>query len=194
MVFDFDGTLSCNDSLTEVFLQEMRGVKYIYRIYYFVLKILARCCAVSVKTEKEQMIKLLFNSDVEKFKIACENQATNFKLNHIFSKVQDCLKSGDRGIILSASSIFFLRKVFERKNVEIMGTTINSDGNKFLGIDCHPFYKEKIDCIRSIGISLIDEMYYDSKWDECLIPMCKVWHKVKNGVIIYNGTRNREVK
>lgn len=194
VVFDFDGTLSYEDSLTELFLQEMKGIKFAYRIYYFALKILAKLCIISVKIEKTLMIKLLFNSDVNKFKMACETQAYNFKLNPIFSRIQDYLNNGDRVIILSASSIFFLEKVFERMNVEIVGTTINSNGNKFLSIDCHPFYKEKVICILSMGISLIDEMYYDSKWDECLIPMCKEWHKVNCGAIVYNGKKDRELK
>ena len=176
VVFDFDGTLSYKDSLTELFLQEMKGIKFVYRIYYFALKVLAKFCIISVKTEKEQMIRFLFNSDVNKF-------------NPIYSRVQDHLKNGDRVIILSASFIFFLAKVFEKKNVEIVGTTLNSDGNKLLGINCHPFHKEKIACILSMGILSIDEMYYDSKWDECLIPMCKEWHKVNNGVIMYNGKK-----
>ena len=73
VVFDFDGTLAdtiplCReDSLTELFLQEMKGIKFVYRIYYFALKVLAKFCIISVKTEKEQMIRFLFNSDVNKF-------------------------------------------------------------------------------------------------------------------------------
>ena len=189
VVFDFDGTLSYKDSLTELFLQEMKGIKFVYRIYYFALKVLAKFCIISVKTEKEQMIRFLFNSDVNKFKMACEAQAGSFKFNPIYSRVQDHLKNGDRVIILSASFIFFLAKVFEKKNVEIVGTTLNSDGNKLVGIICHPFHKEKIACILSMGILSIDEMYYDSKWDERLIPMCKEWHEVNNGVIMYNGKK-----
>lgn len=87
-------------------------------------------------------------------------------------------------IVLSASSMYFLETVFEGMKVELVCTTFKVSNGRILGIDRHPFYDEKVKCLKQMGIEQVDEMYYDSKWDEVLIPMCKVSHKVENGQIL----------
>lgn len=184
IVFDFDGTLSYKDSMKELFNEQMVGVKKVYRVYYYLLKVLAKLKITTVKFEKEHMLKLLFHSDVEAFASACREQAGRFQLNPVFGKVQEHIDRGDRVIILSASSMFFLETVFKGMKVEIVGTSLKCHDGCILGIDRHPFYHEKVSCLKQMGITEVDEMYYDSKWDEVLIPLCKVSHKVKNGMII----------
>lgn len=184
VVFDFDGTLSYKDSMKELFNEQMVGAKRLYRLYYYLLKVLAKLRITTVKFEKEQMLKLLFHSDVERFAVACREQAGRFKLNPVFGKVQEHIDGGDRVIVLSASSMYFLENIFKGMNVEIVGTSLRCADGCILGIDRHPFYQEKVECLKKMGITEVDEMYYDSKWDEVLIPMCKVTHKVKNGQII----------
>lgn len=184
VVFDFDKTLTYKDSLTDLFNEQMVGTKSIFRLYYYLLKVLSKLTLITVKTEKEQMLKLLFHSDVERFATACREQAGRFKLNPVFGKVQEHIDGGDRVIVLSASSMYFLETVFKGMKVEIIGTSLKCADGRILGIDRHPFYYEKVECLKKMGITEMDEMYYDSKWDEVLIPMCKVSHKVKNGQII----------
>jgi 2-hydroxy-3-keto-5-methylthiopentenyl-1-phosphate phosphatase len=184
VVFDFDGTLSYEDSMATLFNREMHGWRAIYRLYYYLLKILSRLQIVTVKCEKEQMIKILFNSNLSSFKSACKCLAKQFRLNPIFSKVGSYVLSGDRVIVMSASSIYFLEEIFKGNNVELIGMTFNVSGGKIIGIKKHPFYKEKVKCLKELGIEEIDEMFYDSHWDECLIPMCKVYYKIKSGQII----------
>lgn len=184
VVFDFDGTLSYKDSMKELFNEQMVGAKRVYRIYYYLLKVLAKLRITTVKFEKEQMLKLLFHSDVEAFASACREQAVRFQLNSVFGKVREHIDRGDRVIILSASSMYFLETIFKGINVEIVGTSLSSTDGRILGIDRHPFYHEKVEWLKKMGITVVDEMYYDSKWDEVLIPMCKECHKVKNGQII----------
>ena len=52
----------------------------------------------------------------------------------------------------------------------------------------HPFYHEKVDTLVGYGIPVADEAYFDSKWDECLKPMCRKWYKVKDGKVVESGT------
>lgn len=183
-VFDFDGTLSYKDSMKSLFDEQMTGIRSVYRIYYYVLKVLAKLKITTVKFEKEQMLKLLFRSEVSRFASASREQAGRFQLNPVFAKVQEHIDRADRVIVLSASSEYFLNVIFKDMNVEIIGTTLRLNGNRILGIDRHPFYHEKVERLKEIGITEVDEMYYDSKWDEVLIPMCKEAHKVINGQII----------
>ena len=184
VVFDFDGTLSYKDSMKELFNEQMSGWRKAYRIYYYLLKVLAKLKITSVKFEKEQMLKLLFHSDLKEFANASREQAKRFRLNPLFTKVQEYINNDDRVIVLSASSMCFLETIFESMKVELVCTTLKASNGRILGIDRHPFYDEKVKCLKQMGIEQVDEMYYDSKWDEVLIPMCKVSHKVENGQIL----------
>ena len=65
VVYDFDGTLSYGDSMEELFNSEMKGIKSLYRCYYYFLKVLSKLKLSTVKSEKEKMIKLLFHSAIE---------------------------------------------------------------------------------------------------------------------------------
>lgn len=95
-----------------------------------------------------------------------------------------CPYNDDRVIVLSASSMYFLETIFEGMKVELVCTTLKVSNGRILAIDRHPFYYEKMKCLKQMGIEQVDEMYYDSKWDEVLIPICKVSHKVENGQIL----------
>lgn len=184
VVYDFDGTLAYGDSLESLFNQEMRGWKTIYKLYYYFLKVLSKLKLSTVKREKERMIKLLFHSDEKAFRDACEKQAEGYRLTPIMECLKKDVEAGDRVIVLSASSVYFLEKIFLGMKVEIYGTTFNVKDGKMLGINQHPFYHEKVDTLIENGINVVDEAYFDSKWDECLKPLCKKCHKVKNGVIV----------
>lgn len=191
IVFDFDKTLTYKDSLQELFLQEMHGIKYPLRVYYLFLAILSKFKTITVKKEKELMVKLLFRSDEAVFADKCKRQARHLKLNPIFNKVSEYVEDGDRVIILSASSEYLLKEVFKGINVEIIGTTFSNDKGNIKCIIQHPFGKEKYDLLIKQGITSIDEMFYDSHNDECLIPLCNRWNKVKDGMIIETKERKK---
>lgn len=185
VVYDFDGTLSYGDSMEELFNSEMQGVKSALRLYYFFLKVLSKLKISTVKNEKERMIKLLYHSDEFHFKTACVKQTEGYRFSPIMEQLKkDVADGNNRVIVLSASSVYFLEGVFNGADVEILGTTFNIKEGKILGINQHPFYHEKVDTLIEHGIKEVDEAYFDSKWDDCLKPMCHKWHKVKNGFIV----------
>lgn len=184
VVYDFDGTLSYGDSMEELFNSKMQGFKAGYRLYYYFLKVLSKLKLSTVKSEKEKMIKLLFHSDERAFRETCVEQASNYKFSPIMEILKKDVSQGNRVIVLSASSEYFLQTVFNGVDVEILGTKFSCEGGKIKGIKQHPFYHEKVDTLVGYGISVVDEAYFDSKWDECLKPICRKWYKVKQGVII----------
>lgn len=188
VVYDFDGTLSYGDSMEELFNSKMRGAKAGYRLYYYFLKLLSKLRLSTVRREKEKMVKLLFHSDEKALRDACVEQATSY----VFSPIMEILKKdvieGNRVIILSASSEFFLKTVFGEESVEILGTTFNCLEGKIKNIQQHPFYREKVNTLVDYGVSVVDEAYFDSKWDDCLKPLCRIWHKVRKGVVVESGT------
>lgn len=190
VVFDFDKTLTYKDSLSELFLHEMRGCKYPLRAYYVVLKVLSKSKIITVRKEKEKMIQLLFGSDNALFERKCREQAHTLLLSPLFDTLKELANTGERVIVLSASSIYLLEEVFKNlPAVEIIGTDFMCRGGKIQRIDKHPFSIEKYELLSKYGVGEIDEMFYDSPGDECLIPLCKKWHKVKDGVIIKTGER-----
>ena len=184
VVYDFDGTLSYGDSMEEMFVSEMSGLKNIYKLYYYFLKVLSKLKISTVKKEKERMIKLLFHSDEKRFKLACEKLSEGYIFSPIMQLLKKDIESGNRVIVLSASSVYFLDKVFKDMDVEILGTTFQVQNGKIKRINQHPFYHEKVCALVEHGIKEVDEAYFDSRWDDCLKPMCIRWHKVKNGVIV----------
>ncbi len=189
IVFDFDKTLTYKDSLQELFLQEMNGIKYPLRVYYLSLAVLSKFKIITVRKEKELMIKLLFKADEAAFAKKCREQVKHLRLNPVFNKVNKYVEEGDRVIILSASSEYLLKEVFKGVEVEIIGTSFSCVDGKIKRICQHPFSNEKYDLLIKHGVSNVDEMFYDSHNDECLIPLCKKWNKVKDGVIIETNVR-----
>ena len=188
VVYDFDGTLSYGDSMEELFNSKMRGVKAGFRLYYYFLKVLSKLRLSTVKREKERMVKLLFHSEEKAFCDACVGQAKGYTFSPIMEMLKKDVQDGNRVIVLSASSEYFLKTVFDNDTVEIFGATFNCEEGKIRSIKQHPFYHEKVDTLVGYGVPVVDEAYFDSKWDDCLKPLCRVWHKVKDGVVVESGT------
>ena len=68
--------------------------------------------------------------------------------------------------------------------MEIFGTTFQVQNDKIQSINQHPFYHEKVSTLVEHGFVVVDDAYFDSRWDDCLKPMCIHWHRVKNGIIV----------
>lgn len=181
VVFDFDKTLTYKDSLTELFIQCFGG-NFLLRFLYFCLKVMSKLGIISVKAEKLFMIKLLFKGKEKKFADACRKQKIQF--TPIIENLRSALDSGYRVIVLSASACYLLDALFEKTKVEVLGTTFEVRNGCIKGICQHPFDKEKVDTLKKYGVDAIDDMYFDSSHDECLIGMSKHWHRVRKGIIV----------
>lgn len=182
VVFDFDKTLTYSDSLYELFMSHMRGVKSVLKLYYLGLKVLAKLDVITIAQEKTSMIKLLFGGDEERFSKACREQQV--KLAPTMQLLDKHVEDGDRVIVLSASAVYLLKEVFKKRNVEILGSEFVVKDGMIKGFKQHPFWNEKLEVITRYGITEIDDEYFDSHYDECLKSISKHWHRVKDGVIV----------
>lgn len=184
VVFDFDKTLTYKDSLSQLLLWRMR--KWPYMLFFPIycgLKILAKFKIISIRDEKEWSIKYLCPKSIMDFDAMCCNFALQVKLNSIADILQHEVEKGSRVILLSASPVNYLCHLFP--NVEIIATTFRLDSSlNIISIDQHPYGKNKLKYLLEKGVSHIDSMYYDSKSDEVLIPLCKEWNLVRSGRII----------
>lgn len=185
IVFDFDKTLSYKDSLVEIFKSEMVGSKFFLRPIYFMIQVLAKLGFLSRETEKTLMIKVLFQNDEESFIRACHKYADRKDLNPIYNTFIECSETDARVIVLSASAQYFLEYLLREVNdVEIIGTTFSVRDGVIEGIIRHPSGKNKRKIMDDMGILVIDKCYYDSKSDECLLPIAKSYYRINNGKII----------
>lgn len=185
IVFDFDKTLSYKDSLVEIFKSEMVGSKFVFRPIYFMIQVLAKLGLLSREAEKTLMIKVLFHNDEESFIRACHRYADERDLNPIYNIFIEYSKTDARVIVLSASAQYFLEYLLrEVNNVEIIGSTFSVREGVIEGMVRHPSGKNKRKIMDDMGILVIDECYYDSKSDECLLPISKSYYRIKNGKVI----------
>lgn len=182
VVFDFDKTLTYRDSLYELFMSKMGGIKSVLKLFYLGLKVLAKFNVISIAQEKTAMIKLLFGGSEEKFAKACREQKV--ELAPTMQLLDKHLADGDRVIVLSASAVYLLKEVFKDRNVEILGSEFVVKDGMIKGFMQHPFWNEKLEVITRYGVNEIDDEYFDSHYDECLKSISKHWHRVKDGVIV----------
>lgn len=183
VVFDFDKTLTNYDSLTKLLLSRMFGWKFLLFPFYAVLKLLAKLTIISVIREKEICFKLLMPRKHDEFDAVCKKYVKMIDLNDLKFIIDKEIINSNRVIILSASPENYLKPLFPF--AEVIGLRFNIDkNNNITSISQHPYGKEKYNCLRNLGINEVERMYYDSKSDESLIPLCNSWFKVKQGKVI----------
>lgn len=180
IVFDFDKTLTYKDSLTQFFIERMKGWRIIFLPYYVLLKVLSKFKIISVLREKELAMAVLFPKNQLELDKLLIDFASRIELNPLNDKVVGVLNNGNEVIILSASPEIYLKELYPQCQVIGMQIKVNNG----IQITQHPYGDEKIKCLLNRGVTEIDEMYYDSESDESLLPICKKSYKVKNGIVV----------
>lgn len=184
IVFDFDKTLTYKDTMNQFFFWRMRGIRAIYWPAFLFLVILVKIKLLSIKRLKELSIRMLAPKKKDEMMALFKKFSKEIVVADTIKILNKRIKEDNRVIVLSASPVYYLQEIFNNK-VEIIGTTFEFDSNMtFKGIAQHPYGKDKYNALIDNGINSIYEMYYDSKSDEVLFPLCKFAYKVKNGLII----------
>jgi phosphoserine phosphatase len=183
IVFDFDKTLINYDSLTRLLFIRMISWRFFLFPFYIVLKVLSKFSCISILKEKEIAFKLLMPNKYDEFDLVCKKYSKKIILNDIKLILDKEIGNNNRVIILTASPENYLKPLFP--DADVIGLTFKIDEkNNIISINQHPYGKEKYDCLKALGINKVDSMYYDSKSDEYLIPLCNSWFKVKQGKVI----------
>ena len=183
VVFDFDKTLTFQDSMIQLFMLRMMSWRIVYLPFFILMILLVKMGFVSVKYFKEKCIYYLCPKNVDRMVDMFEKFSPRIKLSPIIQYLEKEIVTGGKIIILSASPVYYLRKIFP--SLKILGMTVNADSNgNFISIDKHPYGKDKLLALAREGITHIDVLYYDSKSDEVLLPICDEAYKVFNGRVI----------
>lgn len=183
IVFDFDKTLTYKDTMNQFFFWRMRGIRAIYWPVFLFLVTIVKLKFLSIKRLKELCIRMLAPKKEDEMMALFKEFSEEIVMADTINILNKRVEEDNRVIVLSASPVYYLKEIFS--NVEIIGTTFEFNSNMtFKGIAQHPYGKDKYNALIENGIDSIYEMYYDSKSDEVLFPLCKLAHKVKNGLII----------
>ena len=170
VIFDFDKTLVTTDSLGLVF---RRHASRWQRCIYFVLKCLSKVGLISVAREKLLMIRLLFGGDAGRFDRACRRVAHELVFTPLIDTMKEHFRAGDRVIVLSATAQAILEETLGNTDALLIGTVSAVDAQgKITGFLRHPYAAAKLEAARSEGITQADLLYYDSRSDESLAPIC----------------------
>lgn len=184
IVFDFDKTLIYEDSLTVVFKQRIQQKSLFFVGFYFLLKALSKLGLISVRYEKELSIRMIYGSNLELFFADCETAMDRLTWTPILKMLRKHIEERDVVVVISATAEYLLWHIFKDLPVRCIGTLFVKSKCGKLGIRQHPYGRNKRIILESNGVKEIDEMYYDSKSDEFLIPLCRNWNKVYKGQVI----------
>lgn len=180
IVFDFDKTLTYQDSLTQFFYERMKGKRAILLPFYFFLKILSKFHFISIQKEKELAFSVLCPKSEALISDLLRIFACHIRLNPINKVVKSAVDNGAKVIILSASPEVYLKELYP--NCEVVG--LQYIFTKGFMITQHPYGAEKMRLLKQKGIMQVDEFFYDSKSDELVFPICKKAIRIRDGQIV----------
>jgi phosphoserine phosphatase len=186
IVFDFDKTLTYEDTLLEFYIYcSKKNIKFPLKILiYFFLMIFFKLKLVS-----NDYLKLKgFNVFLRGLKVSyLEDKAKKFasriKFNELYKSYNFNIKD-KRIVIISASYELYLKYIFSN-NVEILGTTFNSDNGIAKEFNFNCYSTNKIFILNKNGIININTFYTDSYSDKSVA-------EISNEVIIVN--KNKLIK
>lgn len=189
---DFDKTLTNYDTATDFFIfSAKRNSKKKYLLFLPVFKLLSKFKIISVRKEKELSLYFFCGNNYEQFLETCYEFSETIGLNEMFNFVVCKRNNNDILIIQSASFFDYLKHIVDCDL--LIATTLKVRNGKIFGIEDHPYGVEKYLSLIKNGIKEVDYFYYDSKSDESVLPISKLWYKIKFGKIISTNDENTNI-
>lgn len=185
IVADFDKTLTDYDTTIPfaVFCAKRTKKQWLLPLV-FLLAISSKLKLISVKKQKEMLLKCFCPQQLKEFENSCFEFSKTIQLN----KIGEQMQQNTAVIIASASLKAYLQYCFPEH--QIVASEIKTDNtNKIIGLKTHPMGKEKAKVLQQNGIKIIDEFYTDSKTDLPVCRMAKTVHWVRQGEIIKTETK-----
>ncbi|MDA7816619.1 haloacid dehalogenase-like hydrolase [Sulfurimonas sp.] len=138
-LFDFDGTLTCKDSLSEFLKHSVTREKYLLNMFKFLpYFILYKLKLLRNDISKQKLFEIFFKGMDEK---QFNSIATNYsliKLDSIIDKdriemLHNHQENGDRVVIVSASMQSWLQPWCDKNNIELLSTQLEFKDAKVTG-------------------------------------------------------------
>lgn len=186
IVYDFDKTLTNYDTTLPFFLycSKKKPFGFIKLPFFFCVKIMSKFRLITVKREKEIGLKLFCSKKYSDFKNDAITFSEKIVLNDLYREdFQNNEFENNKIIVASAAFKDIIDCLFP--NSINYGTTLKVDNRGLIiGIDIHPFNKEKLEVLNKSGIYHIEKFYTDSENDIYVSEISKNTFWVKNGEIV----------
>jgi len=181
VVFDFDKTLTCNDTLFGFFTEfKSRGL-IVKKAAYLFCQVLAKIGFISNSVLKDVGLKLFIDeaSDLE-----INEKSLSYSKKICFSDLKSQLDQDTDfiAIVVTASFECYVRHCFN-ENILVIGSTIERTGGRVkLRNNC--FGEVKVERLKLNGIQRIDKFYTDSESDLPVAAISNVVYFVKSGSVV----------
>jgi phosphoserine phosphatase len=185
IVFDFDKTLTCKDTLFGFYLRVSGRdrLRCLRLFFYFISMAACKFNLISNTFLKKVGFTLFLRG---KSSDLIEKYGNSYSKEICFNKLFKSFKFSDRNrriIIISASYEVYLKSIFN-SDVEIFGSKYDIEKNvltRFL-FNCYGYNKRKV--LSDKEIFFIDELYTDSLSDRALALISRTINIVRNDKII----------
>ena len=181
IVFDFDKTLTYNDTLFGFFVCASKiNILFPLKVgIYFTLMVLAKIKLLSnTKLKEFGVLIFLKNKSSSELRKSSVSYKKTIKFNKLFSKYNF---NNENIYIVSASFEDYLNSIFT-DNVTIIGSQLTYSQDLVCGLKFNCYNKNKIDALANANVFKISEFYTDSYSD---FPLASISEKI----IIVNGDR-----
>jgi len=181
IVFDFDKTLTYNDSLLEYFVFCGKGKRYyLLRGYIFLfLVLLKRIHVLNLKQLKNFGIRLFLHKiNKELLEKKSREFVKTIRLNSIYYHDFLNLKSKSKVIVISAALDTYLSHLFP--DVKLIASNLYYEKGFPIRLSYHCSYSNKVKSLNDSGITHIDILYTDSILDLPLARIASHIYLVKN--------------
>ena len=174
VVFDFDKTLTYNDTLFGFFVCASKtNILFPLKVgIYFTLMILTKIKLLS-NTKLKELGVLIFlkNKSSSELSSSSVSYKKTIKFNKLFSKYNF---NNENIYIVSASFEDYLISIFP-DNVTIIGSQITYNQDLVCGLKFNCYNKNKIDALANANVFKISEFYTDSYSD---FPLASISEKI----------------
>lgn len=189
VLFDFDGTLTITDTLKiQLFLLLLRRPWKILVIISILYKF--RKSEINVNKFKEKVfLELLSGRRLNQLTIECYIFKYLYKIisnKNVVNQLFNHLQKKHKVIIATASPAFFIKPIFSKRDIQIIGIDFEINDGRYTGTikGVIPYHQDKVKKIKkSIGNQEVKYAYTDDTAD---IPMLNMAEK--KFMILKNGT------
>ncbi|HET8804197.1 MAG TPA: HAD family hydrolase [Aequorivita sp.] len=181
IVFDFDKTLTDNDTLFG-FYKEVHPKGLSFKLKQVALLFVAVAMKLKIigndHLKKAGIFLFLKGRSETGIREAAKRYAKNIKLNPIYDS-DFLLASPSKRIIISASFDLYLKELFPEE--QIIGSTLHYKDGKVKGLKENAYGVQKNHMLKKLGVIEIDCLYTDSYSDKPLMDISKRVYLVRSG-------------
>ncbi|MEQ8555061.1 MAG: HAD family hydrolase [Cyclobacteriaceae bacterium] len=181
ILFDFDGTLTTQDSMLKLFRYRNGDFKYLLGfLIHFPFLVMMQFGFVSSKRAKEKLLAFHFSGlSIDEFNSYCKSFAEEvipyIVRSNAMEKIHEYQKTGDRVVVITASLENWVKPWTDQIGIELIGTRLKKESGLFdgkIGKNCKGL--EKVNRLKTyLDIISYDEIiaFGDTRGDREMLEL-----------------------